>query len=502
MLEERNYLRKSYRIQLPAKVYIDGKEYKVLDWSFLGFRIEKEEFYEFNSGEEYIVDFELPFASFNATFKAKAVVRWSSAKEAGFEFTEISDEAKLLMKDYVEAYIEGRLTNAEGLLAVSEGLELPVEVEPEITEEEKKKLDTKLKKALGIVFFVVVSVLSIGYLIYKNMPIVYSAQAFVSGKSINILAPENGIISNIYVKAGEFVKKQSPLFSIRNEEVNKEIDNLNLLYNEKKKILEKLYQNLKKLKKTSNVYSKIKLVSLKNQLKLLNLQLQEKQEELKTLEKAYDMYLIKKSDIDKVKGEIQELKIKIANLKETIKAYETLNQPVDDISIKLSQQINKLTIELQSIKEKLLTLKNMRKNWIVFAKKDGYILSINKREGEIVKKFDPVMVMDIKTNEIYVVARFKVEDALKIKIGNKAEVLIPSIGKIYKGKVVSIGKTSIASDSIVSETEAYALKDVPVKIKINTKDEDIYSGMYAEAKVITESRYVFIIDFFARLLGQ
>ena len=502
MLEERNYLRKSYRIQLPAKVYINGKEYKVLDWSFLGFKIEKHEFYEFNSGEEYIVDFELPFASFNARFKAKAVVRWSSAKEAGFEFTEISDEAKLLMKDYVEAYVEGRLTNAEGLLAVSEGLELPVEVEPEITEEEKKRLDAKLKRALVIVFLVVISVFSIGYLIYQNMPVVYSAQAFVSGKSINILAPEDGIISKIYVKAGEFVKKSSPLFSIRNEEINKQISNLSSLYNEKKKILNRLYQNLQKLKKASSVYSKVKLTSLRNQLKLLNIQLKEKQEELKTLQKAYDMYLIKKSDIDKVKTELQELKIKIANLKETIRAYETLNQPVDNISIKLTQQINKLTIELQGIKEKLLNLRNLKKNWTVYAKKDGYILSINKREGELVKKFDPVMVMDVKTDEIYVVARFKVEDALKIKVGNKAEVLIPSIGKIYKGTVVSIGKTSMASDSIVSETEAYALKDVPVKIKINTKDKDIYSGMYAEAKVITESRYVFIVDFIARLLGQ
>jgi multidrug resistance efflux pump len=196
------------------------------------------------------------------------------------------------------------------------------------------------------------------------------------------------------------------------------------------------------------------------------------------------------------------LKLKIANLQETIRAYETLNQPVDDISIKLLQQINKLTVELQSIKEKLLNLKSLKKNWTVFAKKEGYILSINKKEGEMVKKFDPVMVMDIKTDEVYIVARFKVEDAIKIKVGNKAEVLIPSIKKIYKGKVVSIGKTSIASDSIVSETEAYALKDVPIKIKIITKDKELYSGMYAEVKVKTESRYIFIVDFISRLLGQ
>ncbi|WP_461828807.1 PilZ domain-containing protein, partial [Aquifex sp.] len=106
---EPNYLRKTYRLKLPAEVIIEGKKFKVLDWSYEGFGIEKSPEDAFVEGKDYLVTFILPFASFHVSFKARAVLKWQTDKRAGFQFLKLSDEIKQMLRSYVEAYIEGRL---------------------------------------------------------------------------------------------------------------------------------------------------------------------------------------------------------------------------------------------------------------------------------------------------------------------------------------------------------------------------------------------------------
>jgi len=141
---EQNYLRKTYRLKLPAKVLIEEKEYEVIDWSYEGFGIKKNKEDNFEKEKEYFVTFILPFASFSVSFNARAKLRWQKDEKAGFQFINLSDEIKLMIHSYVEAYIQGKLEDVGGILSVAKHQVVPPQIEKPLTEEEKRKLNLKL----------------------------------------------------------------------------------------------------------------------------------------------------------------------------------------------------------------------------------------------------------------------------------------------------------------------------------------------------------------------
>ncbi len=502
---ERNYARKSYRLKIPAKIIINGNEYQVVDWSFLGFRIKKDGL-DIKKGEKIDVEFELPFAGFEVKFKAKAICRWCNQEEAGFEFINLPDETKLLMRQYVEAYIEGRLTSSNNeFLTLAEGIELPVETEPTLSKKEKDLLDKKLIRntILIIIAFIILGI--IGFIFYKNLPVVYSVEAFISGTTINIVSPENGTIEQIPVHAGDMVSKGDVLFKIRNKEMYLEYEGLQKSLSLKEEALSKLKDQFSKISVSNTKNNDMELKLINKQIAILTNTLNKKLKELELLKKAYDLYLIKKEYIEKLENEINNLKIQILQLKKEKSQLENDKKSKllqYQLRTNLLYKIASLKSEIREIKNKLDILRHNLEKLTVISDGNGYIFSVYKKQGETVKKYEPVLVFSNTKENPYVIARLKLKDAEKVKIGDKAEVFIPSLKKVYYGKVVAIGKQSLASESVVSETESYALNDVPVKIKIENADKNLYAGLYAEVKIKTQSRYVFILDFISKLLGH
>ena len=475
---ERNYLRRSYRIHIPAKVYINNKEYPVKDWSFLGFRISNAD-EEIQKDKEYLVDFELPFVNFIMKFKAKAICRWKNENEAGFEFEELNDDTKLLMKEYVEAYIEGRLTEENGLLKLANGLEIPISTEMHMSEEEEKELNKKLIKNTFIVLLLIILAGVIGYIIYLNRGAVYSKQAFISGKTFYIKAPIQGIITDINIKPSRYIKKDNLVAVIKNPEITTQIKTY-------QQNIKKIENNIKKIKSLIKkekeiLYNKyINQIILKNvQIRNLEKLLMQKENYLNKLEEEYKLGIIHYSEIQKLKEEIATIKSQIDTLKakKIIKDYSQLI-PLKNFLI--SQ--NKILLEL---KAQLNILKTKKNELIIKSPVTGKVLNIYVKENSLINKNQ--LITSIETNtKGYVIARFTFKDAININIGDSAEIYIPSINKIFYGKVSAIGKNVLNSNSIFTESNIYSQKDVPIKIDfIENTPNNLNDGIFAEVKIYT-----------------
>ena len=474
---EKNYLRRSYRIQIPAKVYINSKEYPVKDWSFLGFRISNAD-EQIIPNKEYLIDFELPFVNFIMKFKAKAKCKWKKENEAGFEFEELNDDTKLLMKEYVEAYIEGRLTEENGLLKLAKGLEIPISTDIPISEKEEKELNKKLFKNIFIIGLLIILAAVVGYLIYLNKGSVYSEEAFVSGKTFYIKSPIKGIINNIDIKPLQYISKGHLIAVIKNQDILNEINT----YKKNIKKIKKTIAQIKILIKTEKEIINKKYqnqIAIKNiKLKNLNKSLLQKQNYLKTLIKQYKLGIIHYSDIQQIKDEIENIKNQINILKneKIIKDYSSL------IPLK-NFLINQKKI-LLDIQNQIALLKNKENNFFLKSPINGKILNIYVKNNSLINQNQ--LITSVETNSKgYVIARFAFKDSININIGDEAEIYIPSKDTIYYGTVTAIGKNALNSNSVFSESNIYSQKDVPVKIDFLEKN-NLNDGIFAEVKIFTK----------------
>jgi len=473
---EKNYLRRSYRIQIPAKVYINNKEYQVKDWSFLGFRINADD--DIIPNEEYIIDFELPFVNFIMKFKAKAKCKWKRDNEAGFEFEELNDDTKLLMKEYVEAYIEGRLTEENGLLKLAKGLEIPISTDIPMSKEEEKELNKKFFRNNFIIGVLIILAIVIGYIIYINRGTVYSEEAFVSGKIFYIKSPIEGIINNMHLKPLQYVSQGDLIAIIKNEDILNEINTYEENIKKIKNNIKKIKLLIKKEKKTidEKYYNQLALKNLK--LKNLNKLLIQNQNYLKTLIKQYQLGIIHYSNLQEIKNEIENIKNQI-NILKTEKLIKDTSSLIPLKNLLINQK--KILFDIQN---QLTLLKNKKKDFLLKSPIKGKILNIYVKNSSLIKQNQ--LITSIETNSKgYIIARFTFKDSKNINIGDKAKIYIPANNKIYRGTVTAIGKNALRSNSVFSESNIYSQKDVPVKIDFLEKN-DLNDGIFAEVKVFTK----------------
>jgi multidrug resistance efflux pump len=481
MNTERNYLRRSYRINLPAYVFINSKKYEAKDWSFLGFRISGVND-DIKVGKIYTIKFELPFAGFDLQFEAEAECKWKREDEAGFEFKELSDETKMIMKEYVEAYVEGRLQNAGGLLKAAEGVEIPIDTSTVMSEEERKKLDKILIRRVIIYAFLFIGLAFLIYQIYQNRNVVYSAEAFISGNNFDVLSPIDGEIEKINISLGEKINKNTLIAKINNTEISNKIKETNTSYVIAQKKLLQLKQLLKQTQKsieTADLNIKKSKVSILKSIEILNKTLKEKEKLLKKYEKLYQLGLIDETKIENIKSQIANLKLKIITLKSKLESNTLTYPQIATIKIEILNQeekINNLLLELEY-------LKSILKKTYIYSPYEGIVLNVYKKPHDLIRQYEILASINIDTSKTYTIARFKLKDATKIYIGDKAKIYIPSLDKYYKGKVVAIGTAALIGNIKPTEKESYLRKDIPVKIEILNPDEKLIPGIIAEVEL-------------------
>ena len=489
---EPNYLRKTYRVTLPAKVEIEGKEFNTTDWSFEGFGIKKEQQDRFQRDKEYIVTFIVPFAGFSISFKARAKLAWQSEDRAGFEFLQLPEEAKLVLREYIEAYVEGRLKDVEGILSATDIQTVPPYLDKPLTEEEKKALDRKFKIRLVIysVLFLLLSGLFYISVIYS--PVVYSVEAFFSGRMINVVSPVKAVISELKVKENQKVLRRQPLVILERVDLTpKENPIVNIV---------KINRELASLEAQRQ---KLRGEIEKNVIRIRNIreELNRIESNLKDYRKAYSKGYISRKVIEDLEGRIKRLRSELEILQEDILHKEnilnSLNKKIASlrISSSLSPELRKRLYDTVEISPDGLTL-------TLLSPSEGVVLSVYKKRGEIVRSGEPILALEAKGEEGYVIGRFKKKDAIFINVGDRAVVYFPSLGVSVKGRVSAVGKFGLYDESIVSESEEYALDDVPVKVILEEVPQGVHQGLKAEISIKTENYKPYIFQLIERWLNE
>ena len=102
--------RRTNRIVIPTLTRIKDQLYDVVDWSFNGFAVEQTEtLADLTAQTQWDISFILPYEFFEVSFAARVELKHKESSRLGFEWLNLDEKKKKLMRQYVDAVLAERL---------------------------------------------------------------------------------------------------------------------------------------------------------------------------------------------------------------------------------------------------------------------------------------------------------------------------------------------------------------------------------------------------------
>ncbi len=351
---------------------------------------------------------------------------------------------------------------------------------------------------LGFFIIFIIFGLIIGWAVVAKVDLTVQApgEIVVNTYKKTIAHPRGGLIEEIYVKEGEYVKKGDKLLKIKSDQL------ISQLYANKANYVQLLAQKERieaELNHTTPKFNKIipedikakefltyrnRIFNLKQTIKSLELQIQAQKESieslkdiLKTKENLLKSYkeeyknkqsLYEKGFIDKNKilginrqiiqlqGDINNIKNQIAQKKSQINELKTkIELTKSNYKKELLTQLKQIETQLPNIKAKIQTLEDEIKNNIIAAPSNGIVTDMQVHSaGELIKPNTPILYIVPKTTTYFIIARVSPTDIDKVKVGEKADINFPSYVD-PAAKPVEAVITYVSADIIKDQKDQY-----------------------------------------------
>jgi multidrug resistance efflux pump len=433
---ESNQMRRSHRIDIPIQIIIESKIYSCKNWSLTGVGVENLDIeYEIDqvSDASLLLRFKEARLEIPVTLKYKNNIDGVS----GFEFINLSESNRRVLREYLELSIEGKLENAAGIIGIYNEpiLDTPLKESVALSDTEVGALEKAFKKRSRLYITLGLSLLAIIIVtIFYNIQYVYRSIGIVSGNFVKISPNTTGKISAIYVKVGDTVEPNTLLFELDEQLIVDKIE-----------ILDKKLLSLKDKNQTKTANS-----SLINILYNEKINAQKRFNKIKAL---YKNRLITLSELNKEKVLYQRANIRYMQEKEKL---NSTHQSV------LALRTN---IELQRA-ELINNLNYLR----VFAYTHGIVYAIKSNIGSHVGSSDEIVVIQTNTQP-YIVCKVLKSETINIRKDMHAEVYIPSLDKTFSAHVETLGNLSINTESMISNE--VSLNEVTVKLRLDENVTDL-----------------------------
>ncbi len=444
---ETNQMRRAHRVDIPIGIIIGSTVYKSKDWSMTGVGLENIP-HDLEVGEIIDSAVRLSLTETKIEFEVKLQFKIKRDNISGFEFHNISEKQKRMLREFLELSIEGKLDSFDGILSIYNEPEIntPIKESVVFSDSEESAIKKEFVKRsnlyikLGVLLFVLIIAT-----IYYNTRFVYRTIGTVSGNFVKVSPSMSGRVEKIFVKVGDKVQTKTLLVKLNDK----------MILNQLKIIDTKL------LDLSSNfINNPIPIQQNREVLNVLK----------RDMDKNYDAYIsasnlhkkriITSFDVQRVKIEYSKIKLKYLQEKNRLNAILTpKNNQSSIISLRL-------TLELK--KEELMNkLNNLR----VFSEANGVVYAIKSHIGNYVGLAEELIV--IETDEAsFVVCKIKQDEAVNLKRGVKVQVYSSFKDETYDAHVEAIGNLALNTRSMI--TNEVSLEEVTVKIVFDKTDVKLH----------------------------
>ena len=207
------------RYRIPAYIEIDGKRYKLKDWSLGGCAI-------YDLPDEYLErkwavgNLIIPFDTFEVTVKDLHLefLKRHPDGTVGCRFADLTPEQISLMQDVIEAYLEGAIVSLDEFINVVRREDLREALESSRPNPPKRSgiQETVRRVFILLLFFLLSGTLTLFLLLALKTRVftVYPLSSFVDTDLVVLRTPLTGVVNLEKVKTGEQLKAGQPIGSV------------------------------------------------------------------------------------------------------------------------------------------------------------------------------------------------------------------------------------------------------------------------------------------------
>lgn len=354
------------------------------------------------------------------------------------------------------------------------------------------------------------------WLYFGKVDIVVTARGkVIPDGEIKIIQPlETGVVKNILVKEGQFVKKGQTLIEIDTSTTQPQLlslqANLDYINTERKRLNGEIVQNAQN-SYTQNELSKSAYADLNNQLAAKNHEIKRLNEEVKNYRKQLSLNLDKErrmqevsdiiagNELDRVRSENIDYRSRIASLNEQIRVvqkeadYIRTNFRTQNLTLLADRdkQANELEANIKEIE-----FKKQQQN--IISPVDGYVNTMLIHTiGGVVTPAEKVISVVPAASPPIIKASVLDKDIGFVKKGMPVQVKIDTYDFQKYGMIEGIVK-KVSKDSVEDEKQGliYDVYITPVtkSLTVDGKEQPVAIGMGLSAEIKTGKRR--IIEFF------
>lgn len=367
-------------------------------------------------------------------------------------------------------------------------------------------------------FWIIISLLFFTglWLFFGKVDIVVSARGkVIPDGEIKIIQPlETGVVKEIHVKEGDFVKQGQTLIEIDTSTTQPQLQslqaNLDYINTERQRLKGEIVQNAEN-SYTQNELAKSAYADLQNQLASKNHEIKRLKEEVANSQKQLTLNLdkerrmrevediISRNDLDKVHAENMDYRSRIASLNQQIKGIEkekdyirtnfrtqNLTQLADR-----DKQANELEANIKEIE-----FKKQQQN--IISPVDGYVNTMLVHTiGGVVTPAEKVISIVPADSPLSIKVSVLNKDIGFIKEGMSVQVKIDTFDfqkyGMIEGKVKKVSKDSVEDEKQGLIYDVF-ITPVTKTLRVDGVDQPISTGMGLSAEIKTGKRR--IIEFF------
>ena len=449
--------RKYYRLTNVIRTNINGEIYNTTDWSVSACKIND---YTGNlaADDETVVVFELKFQDFSINFAINVrVLRIDSEnKKLILEYIDENPRKKEILSHFSQGIASGQLQAFEDVIR---HIDIPITDNylQETFKDDAEDKNFNFVSGFMIIFYMITGILLcfLGFkFIYSKINLMSINSAVVSVKTEELNSPLRGILSEIYVREGEYVEEGTPLFKVLNSRIQKEIEIKKNDILKNRAVLKEKQKKLQNLQFKLNTYKKEFSLKLDIQKKIID-SLSEKidllNEELAKKTLLYEKKIISKPEIDAVKRELIQQKREFfeANYEYFI-AYSSFKDPENSLSLinmnkynnsdDLKAEIERINDIINIDEQELEYIKSTNFQNIVKAPFKAFINKFYAFKGKYVDEKTSVVFLKDVSGKKLVEASIAETQALKLRIGIEVKIVVPSEKLELKGILTKLEK--------------------------------------------------------------
>ena len=470
--------RQYHRLLVPLKARIDGKSFRIDNWSMTGFCV-KDPMGSMTPGDVLSVRIAIPFQGFQIQFSARAgVVRTNNSdhvkpssdsniihidttqNEAGLEFLNLNERQRSLLQHFSEQLLTGEMSQIDDTIC-----RLDIPVTPPSTDLQQfsgsdapSSMATEKNSFLAGMGYLVsglILTLLMGATIYHKLFLIEIESAVISSTIENPQALVEGIVEDIYAKQGDFLQPGSKIMKISSLKLDEEKGLAAIRIKESQLKLAEIKALERAEQQELEVYRKLsknKFSAAQRHIQALNKQMVVLKRDWQSKNNLAEKGMLSRTERDKAQLRLisveKELKESQAILVSTQELAEAANNGIyfsdgkRELNIEARQaQIAHALEQVTLEQSKLTLLKRREQSMIVKTVHGGLIAQINKEIGDRAVIHEQLARINRSNNELTIDAYLTQVELTHIHLDSSAEIYIPALDRHYQAKVTSVDRS-------------------------------------------------------------